>query len=93
MARQVASGSLPPSGTGWQLPAIPATAHEVQLGQVDEPQHTCSTQWPLMQSVSAPQAFPLASWFVHEPLAHEKPVAQSPSPAQVVRQAAPAPQR
>src|SRR5438046_8589608 len=36
-----------PAGTGAQLPAEPATAQEVQLGQLAEPQHAPSTQWPL----------------------------------------------
>ena len=89
MARQLASGSAPPLGTGWQLPAFPATAHDEQAGQLEAPQHTCSTQWPLMHWVPSVQAPPLAVRFVHDPPEHEKPAAQSPSPAQVVRQAAP----
>ncbi len=93
LARQVARGSAPPFGTGWQLPALPATAHDQHAGQVaapfGTPQHTDSMQWPLMHWVPSVQAPPLGVRFVHEPFAHVKPVAQSPSPPQVVRQAAP----
>jgi len=90
---QVARGSAPPLSTGWQLPALPETAHEEQAGQLASPQQTCSTQWPLMHVVPSVQAPPFLVRFVHEPFAHEYPaaVAQSPSPPQVVRQAAPAP--
>src|SRR4051794_24053673 len=43
---QTPRGSSVPAGTGAQLPAEPATAHDVQLGQLATPQHTPSTQWP-----------------------------------------------
>ena len=89
MDGQVASGSAPPAGTGWQLPGFPVTAHDVHATQLADPQQTCSTQWPLMHWVPSVQAPPLAVRFVHDPPEHEKPAAQSPSPAQVVRQAAP----
>jgi hypothetical protein len=89
---QVASGSTPPADTGWQLPGFPGTAHDVQAGQLDDPQHTCSTQWPLMQVVPSVQAPPFGVRFVHEPFAHVSPGTQSPSPAQVVRHVAPEPQ-
>jgi hypothetical protein len=91
MAAQVASGSAPPAGTGWQLPGFPATAHDVQARQLAEPQHTCSTQWPLTQVVPSVQAPPFGVRLVHEPLAHVSPGTQSPSPAHVVRHAAPEP--
>jgi hypothetical protein len=89
MGRQLASGSLPPFGTGWQLPALPVTAHDEQAAQLEAPQHTDSTQWPLMHSVPSVQAPPLGVRFVHEPLAQVNAGAQSPSSEQVVRQAAP----
>jgi hypothetical protein len=91
IARQLASGSLPPLGTGWQLPALPATAHDEQAGQLAAPQQTCSTQWPLAHWVPSVQLPPFGVRFVHDPFAQEKPVAQLPSLAQVVRQVAPAP--
>ena len=91
IAMQVARGSAPPMGTGWQLPALPETAHEKQAEQLEAPQHTCSTQWPLMHWVPSVQAPPFLVRFVHEPFAHENPVAQSSSLPQVVRQAEPAP--
>ena len=88
IARQLARGSAPPFGTGWQLPAFPATAHDEQAEQLSAPQHTCSTQWPLMHWVPSLHALPLGVRFVHDPFAHRKPVAQSLSWPQVVRQAA-----
>jgi hypothetical protein len=91
MARQLASGSLPPLGTGWQLPAFPVTAQEEQAGQLRLPQQTCSTQWPLAHWEPSVQLPPFGVRFVHAPSAQEKPVTQSPSPAQDARHMAPAP--
>jgi hypothetical protein len=91
MARQLASGSFPPLGTGWQLPAFPATAQDEQAGQLVLPQQTCSTQWPLAHREPSVQLPPFAVRFVHAPSAQEKPVTQSPSPAQDARHMAPAP--
>jgi hypothetical protein len=45
-----------------------------------------------MHWVPSVQAPPFGVRFVHEPFAQENPIAQSPSPPQVVRQAAPASQ-
>ena len=92
MGAQVASGSAPPAGTGWQLPGFPATAHDVHAAQLADPQQTCSTQWPLMQVVPSAQAPPFGVRFVHEPFAQVSPGTQSPSPAHVVRHVAPEPQ-
>jgi hypothetical protein len=88
---QLASGSAPPFGTGWQLPALFGTAHEEHAAQLESPQQTCSTQWPLMHWVPSVQEPPFFVRFVHEPFAHEYPdaVAQSASLPQVVRQTAP----
>jgi hypothetical protein len=91
MGMHIASGSLPPGTTSTHAPPLPGTAHDVQLGQLGEPQQTCSTQWPLTQSVPIVQALPFGSRFVHDPPAHVSPVTQSPSPVHVVRQAALAP--
>jgi hypothetical protein len=88
IARQLASGSAPPLGTGWQLPALLGTAHDEHAGQLEAPQQTCSRQWPLMHWVPSVHAPPFGVRFVHEPFAHEYPDAQSPSPAHVVRQTA-----
>jgi len=43
---------------------LPATAHELQLPQLDEPQQTPSVQWPLAQLASAVQATPLGDRLV-----------------------------
>ena len=81
-----------PVGTGWQVPCLVATAHELQLVQLAEAQQKPSVQLPLKHSVPATQAAPLAFRLVQTLDMQVKPAAQSPSPAQVVRQAAPAPQ-
>jgi hypothetical protein len=41
---QVPIGSVPPAGTGAQLPAVPAIAHELQLPHDETAQHTPSLQ-------------------------------------------------
>jgi len=38
------AGSAPPLATGLQVPCFPATAHELQLPQMDDPQQTPSVQ-------------------------------------------------
>ena len=58
------AGSAPPLGTGVQVPCFPATAHELQLPQLDDPQQMPSVQWPLAQVVSAAQAVPLGERLV-----------------------------
>ena len=58
------AGSAPPLGTGAQVPCFPATAHELQLGQLADPQQTPSVQWPLAQVASAVQAVPLGDRLV-----------------------------
>ncbi len=61
------AGSAPPLGTGVQVPCFPATAHELQLPQLDEPQQTPSVQWPLPQALSALQAAPLGERLLQVP--------------------------
>ena len=78
-----------PGGTGWQVPCLPATAHELQPPQLAEAQQNPSVQLPLKHSVPATQAAPLAFRFVQTLDMQVKPPAHSPSPVQVVRQAAP----
>lgn len=76
-----------PAGTGAQLPAEPARAHEVQLGQLAAPQHTPSTQWPLTHCGSMVQATPLELRLAQEVPTQDDPTTQSPAPAHVVRHA------
>jgi hypothetical protein len=87
MAMQTAAGSIPSAGTGWQVPAMPGTAQEKQLGQLADPQQTPSTQLPLVHSAPATHASPLG-FDVHEPDRQNSPAVQSASAAQTVRQAA-----
>jgi hypothetical protein len=67
IAWQFAAGSVPPLGTGMQVPCFPATAQELQLPQLDDSQQTPSVQWPLAQVVSAAQAVPLGERLVQVP--------------------------
>ena len=87
VAVHTAAGSSPFAGTGWQVPALPATAHDKQLGQLADPQQTPSTQLPLVHSAPATHASPLG-FSVQEPDRQNSPAVQSPSAAQTVRQAA-----
>jgi hypothetical protein len=87
MSTHTAVGSSPFAGTGWHVPALPLTAHDRQLGQLPDAQHTPSTQLPLVHSAPATQASPLG-FNVHEPDRQKSPGVQSASPAQTVRQAA-----
>ena len=77
-----------PAGTGWQVPCLVATAHELQLAQLADAQQKPSVQLPLKHSGPATQAAPLAFRLVQTLDMQVKPLAQSLSPPQVVRQAA-----
>jgi hypothetical protein len=81
------AGSAPPVRTGVQVPCFPATAHELQLPQLDDPQQTPSVQWPLAQLVSAAHAVPLGDRFVQLPAWQVSPDTQSAVVIHVVRQA------
>jgi len=61
------AGSAPPLGTGVQVPCFPATAHELQLPQLDDPQQTPSVQCPPAQVLSPVQAAPLGERLVQVP--------------------------
>jgi len=87
IAWQFAAGSAPPLGTGVQVPCLPATAHELQLPQLDDPQQTPSVQWPLAQALSAVQAVPLGERSVQIPDWQVSPAAQSALVVHAVRQA------
>ncbi|HZL16698.1 MAG TPA: hypothetical protein VFG23_03010 [Polyangia bacterium] len=55
IAWHLLAGLALPVGTGVQVPCFPATAHELQLLQLADPQQTPSVQCPLAQVVSALQ--------------------------------------
>jgi hypothetical protein len=61
------AGSAPPLGTGLQVPCFPATAHELQLPQLDDSQQTPSAQWPLAQVLSVVQTVPLGERLLQLP--------------------------
>jgi hypothetical protein len=84
-------GSDPPAGTGAHVPIEPATEHEKQLGQPAVPQHTCPTQCALAHCASAVHDAPFGFRLAQLPATHDEPDTQSPSPAQAVRHAPPAP--
>jgi hypothetical protein len=73
-------------GTGRQVPGLPATAQEWQLAQLADAQQKPSVQLPLKHSAPATQLAPLAFRLVQTSDMQVKPLAQSPSPPQVVRQ-------
>ena len=83
------AGSVPPLGTGLQVPCFPATAQELQLPQLDDPQQTPSVQWPLAQILSAVHAVPLGERLVQLPDWQVSPAAQSALVVHAVRQAVP----
>ena len=81
------AGSAPPLGTRVQVPCFPATAQELQLPQLDDPQQTPSVQWPLAQVLSVVQAVPLGVRLVQMPDWQVSPAAQSALVVHAVRQA------
>jgi hypothetical protein len=56
LATQRPCGSVAPTATGAQAPAIPATLQAAQVPHDGDPQHTPSTQLPLAHSLAAAQA-------------------------------------
>jgi hypothetical protein len=66
LATQRAWGSAPVAGTGWQLPALPATLQAVQTPQLAAEQQTPSTQLPLSHSAPDTQSCP-RRLLPHEP--------------------------
>jgi hypothetical protein len=75
-------GSIPPSGTGLQVPSVPASAHETQLPSQAVVQHTPCVQNPLRQSPGSAQLAP-GGRRPHEPSSHTLGDAQSASAVQV----------
>jgi hypothetical protein len=57
---QRACGSATPLATLLQVPSLPATLQARQVAQLAVPQHTPSTQLPLLHSCAAAQVAPLA---------------------------------
>ena len=55
-----------PSPLGLQVPCLPGTAHERQLGHIADPQQNPSVQCPLRHSVAAAHALPVGFKLVHE---------------------------
>jgi len=86
--RQPPCASIAPTGTGWQVPAAPATLHDVQVPQVADEQQTPSTQLPLSHSDGAAQIWP-SRFFPHEPLLQTMPDTQSVSAPHAARQVVP----
>jgi hypothetical protein len=67
MSRQVDTGSVPPAGTGAQLPGLPVTAHELQLAQGPVVQQTPSVQKLVRHSLPAAQVAPAGFRLVQVP--------------------------
>jgi hypothetical protein len=86
---QNVAGAAVPAATGAQDP-VPETLHAWQAGQVALPQHTPSTQWPLMHCPLVVHARPFgfsAQLFVAPAPWHVNGATQSASPAHTVLQA------
>jgi hypothetical protein len=79
-------GSLPPIGTGEQVPIPPARAQDIQLPVQAVAQQTPCEQTALWQSVPCWQTAPL-DLSPHEPALQYWPCAQSPSLVQADSQA------
>lgn len=78
-------GSAAPAGTGWQAPAIPATLHAWQVGQLAAEQQTPSTQLPLAHWPGAVQICP-SRLRPQDPALQLAGIAQSASLLQADRQ-------
>jgi hypothetical protein len=55
-----------PSKAAEQVPCLPATAHDWQVGQAAKPQQKPSVQWPLMHWTGEVQAAPFGCTFVQK---------------------------
>jgi hypothetical protein len=55
-----------PSPIGLQVPSLPGTAHERQLGHIADPQQNPSVQLPLRHWAATVQALPFGFMLVHE---------------------------
>jgi hypothetical protein len=66
---------------------LPATAHELQLPQLDDPQQNPSVQWPLPQVASPVHAAPFGARLEQAPDWQLSPVAQSALVVHATRQA------
>jgi hypothetical protein len=86
-AEQSPSGSLPPAGTGEQVPARPATAQDWQLPVQAALQQIPREQKPVVHSAGAEQAAPFG-FSPHEPSEQTAGAAQSASAVHEDRHAA-----
>jgi hypothetical protein len=69
-------GSISSAGTGWHIPARPATLHDWQLPQGPVAQQTPSVQLPLSHSLPPEQSWP-SRFKPHAPALQTLPGAQS----------------
>jgi len=90
-SRHWPAGSLLPAPTGAQVPALPSSAHDMQLPVQSVLQHAPWAQIPLLHSVPSPQIAP-SGFRPHDPLLQTPGGAQSASAVHVDLQAA-TPQR
>ena len=86
-AMQTPAGSIPPMGTGEQVPSSPGSAQDLQLPLQSLVQQTPCEQMPLPHSPRVPQTAP-GGLRPQEPALHEAGGAQSASAVQVDLQAA-----
>jgi hypothetical protein len=81
-------GSASPAGTGRHVPAAPATAHDWQVPQLADEQHTPSTQLLLSHSAAVLHSWP-SRCLPHDPAIQTLPSAQSASVPQAALHAVP----
>jgi hypothetical protein len=81
------AGSVPPAGTGVQLPALPASAHDMQVDPQAVAQQTPCAQIPVLHSVPPAQAAPV-DFSPHDPPVQMAGATQSAFEVHVALQAA-----
>ncbi len=81
------AGSVPPPGTGVQVPALPASAHDMQVDPQAVAQQSPCAQIPVLHSVPPAQAAPV-DFSPHDPPVQTAGAAQSAFEVHVALQAA-----
>jgi hypothetical protein len=81
------AGSVPPAGTGVQVPALPVSAHDMHVDPQAVPQQTPCAQIPVLHSVPPAQVAPV-DFSPHDPLVQTAGAAQSAFEVHVALQVA-----
>lgn len=81
------AGSVPPAETGVQVPALPASAHDMQVDPQAVPQQIPCAQIPVLHSVPPAQTAPV-DFSPHDPPVQTAGAAQSAFEVHVALQVA-----